>query len=249
VGSDTAREAEKGKRLTRKQRKELGRQIWSNHRGLDVVHRDAAGIDIASREHYVAVGPDRDPHPVQAFGCFTVELQRLAEWLRACGVKTVAMQSTGVYWVPVYDVLERAGFDVRPVNARETRNLPRRKSDVQESQWPLRLHTYGPLSKAFRPAAEIRALRTCRRERSEYVQQAGSCIQRMQKALTEMNVQISTVLGDLGGVTGLKMFERLSKGNGMACVWPSFGIHASKPAGRRLPRAWKARGCRSEWRF
>jgi hypothetical protein len=88
VGSGTAREAEKGKRLTRKQSKGLGRRIWSNHPGLDVVHGDAAGIDIGSRELYLAVGPDRDPHPVQAFGCFTVELQRLAKWLRACGVKT-----------------------------------------------------------------------------------------------------------------------------------------------------------------
>jgi transposase len=212
VGSNTARESEKGKRLTRKQRKEMGRQIWSNHPGLDVVHRDAAGIDIGSREHYVAVGPDRDPHAVRVFGCFTVELQRLAEWLRACGVKTVVMQSTGVYWVPVYDVLEQAGFDVWLVNARETRNLPGRKSDVQESQWLLKLHTYGLLRKSFRPTAEIRALRTCWRERSEYVQQAGSCIQRMQKALTEMNVQISTVLSDLSGVTGLKIVRAIVEG-------------------------------------
>lgn len=212
MADNTVREAKEGKRLTRKQRKAMGRQIRSDHPGLDVVHRDAAGIDIGSREHYVAVGPERDPHPVQTFGCFTVELQRLAEWLRACSIKTVVMQSTGVYWIPVYDVLEKHGFDVWLVNARETRNLPGRKSDVQESQWLLKLHTYGLLRKSFRPPAEIRELRTCWRERSEYVQQAGSCIQRMQKALTEMNVQISTVLSDLSGVTGLKIMRAIVEG-------------------------------------
>ena len=212
MAGKTENEAEKGKRLTRKQRKELGRQIRSDHPGLDVVHRDAAGIDIGSREHYVAVGPELDPHPVRTFGCFTGELQRLAEWLKTCGVKTVVMQSTGVYWIPVYDVLEQHGFDVWLVNARETRNLPGRKSDVQESQWLLKLHTYGLLRKSFRPAAEIRGVRTCWRERSEYVQQAGSCIQRMQKALTEMNVQIATVLSDLSGLTGLKIIRAIVGG-------------------------------------
>ena len=130
----TVSEGGKTKRLTRKQRKELGRRIWSDRPGLEVVHRDAAGIDIGSREHYVAVGPDRDAEPVRTFGCFTCDLHRVAEWLKECGIKSVVMQSTGVYWIPVYDVLERYGFDVWLVNARETRNLPGRKSDVQESQ-------------------------------------------------------------------------------------------------------------------
>src|SRR5712671_1113621 len=103
---------DKDKRLTRKQRRELGRQMWSGNPGLEVVHRDAAGIDIGSREHYVAVGPDRDPEPVRTFGCFTTDLERLAEFLKKCGIKTVVMQSTGVYWIPVYDVLEQAGLEV-----------------------------------------------------------------------------------------------------------------------------------------
>jgi transposase len=94
-------EAGKTQRLTRKQRKELGRRIWSEGPGLEVVHRDAAGIDIGSREHYVAVGPDRDTEPVRVFGCFTADLQRLAQWLQECGIQTVVMQSTGVYWIPV----------------------------------------------------------------------------------------------------------------------------------------------------
>lgn len=212
MASKATAESEKSKRLTRKQRKDLGRRIWSDKPGLDVVHRDAAGIDIGSREHYVAVGPDRDAEPVRVFGCFTTDLHRMAEWLKQCGVKTVVMQSTGVYWIPVYDVLEQYGFDVWLVNAKETKNLPGRKSDVQESQWLLKLHTYGLLRKSFRPTPEIRGLRTCWRERSEYVQQAGACIQRMQKALTEMNVQVATVLSDLSGVTGMSILRSIVAG-------------------------------------
>jgi transposase len=208
----TTGKAGKRKRQTRKQRKELGRRIGSDHAGLDVVHPDAAGIDVGSREHYVAVAPDRDPHPVQVFGCFTMDLRRMAEWLQACRVKTVGMQSTGVYWIPVYDVLEEYGLEVWLVNARATRNLPGRKSDVQESQWVRKLHTYGLLRRSFRPAAEIRALRACWRERNGYVAQAGSCIQRMQKALTEMNVQLSTVLSDLSGVTGMQILRSIVAG-------------------------------------
>jgi transposase len=210
--SNTADESKRGKRLTRKQRKDLGRRIWSDRPGLDVVHRDAAGIDIGSREHYVAVGPDRCSEPVRVFGCFTTDLRQMAEWLKECGIKTVVMQSTGVYWIPVYDVLEQHGFEVWLVNARDTRNLPGRKSDVQESQWLLKLHTYGMLRKSFRPTPEIRALRTCWRERGEYVQQAGACIQRMQKALTEMNVQLATALSDLSGVTGMSILRSIVAG-------------------------------------
>src|SRR6266567_2405663 len=201
--SKTAKQAERPKRLTRRRRKELARRIWSDQPGLDVVHRDAAGIDIGSREHYVAVGPDRDAEPVRVFGCFTTDLRRMAEWLK---------QSTGVYWIPVYDVLEQYGFEVWLVNAQDTKNLPGRKSDVQESQWLLKLHTYGLLRRSFRPAPEIRGLRTCWRERGEYVQQAGGCIQRMQKALTEMNIQLATVLSDLSGETGMNIVRSIVAG-------------------------------------
>jgi len=210
--SKTANQAESPKRLTRRRRKELARRIWSDKPGLDVVHRDAAGIDIGSREHYVAVGPDRDAEPVRVFGCFTTDLRRMAEWLQRCGIKSVVMQSTGVYWIPVYDVLEQSGLEVWLVNAQDTKNLPGRKSDVQESQWLLKLHTYGLLRRSFRPAPEIRGLRTCWRERGEYVQQAGSCIQRMQKALTEMNLQLATVLSDLSGETGMSIVRSIVAG-------------------------------------
>jgi transposase len=212
VAIKTTAEGGQGQRLTRRQRRELGRRIWSDKPGLEVAHRDAAGIDIGSREHYVAVGPDRDAEPVRTFGCFTADLHRLAEWLLACGIQTVALQSTGVYWIPVYDVLEQHGLEVWLVNARDTRNLPGRKSDVHECQWVMKLHTYGLLRKSFRPTAEIRAVRTCWRERAEYVEQGGVCIQRMQKALTEMNVQLATVLSDLSGVTGMSIVRAIVGG-------------------------------------
>jgi transposase len=212
MANETKTESNKVPPLKRKQKKDLGRRIWSDNPGLEVVHRDAAGIDIGSREHLAAVGPDRDAQPVRNFGCFTEDLHRQARWLQECGVKTGVMQSTGVYWIPVYDVLEQYGFDVWLVNARETRNLPGRKSDVQESQWLLKLHTYGLLRRSFRPTAEIRAIRSCWRERAEYVQQAGVCVQRMQKALTEMNVQLTTVLSDLSGLTGMKIIRAIVGG-------------------------------------
>jgi transposase len=203
---------EPAKRLSRQQRKKLARQIWSTDPGLEVWHRDAAGIDIGSREHYVAVGPERDAQPVRTWGCFTEDLHRMAQWLQACGVRTIAMQSTGVYWIPVYDVLEEYGFAVWLVNAQQTRSVPGRKSDVQESQWLLKWHTYGLLRRSFRPNAKIRAIRTCWRERNEYVQQASACMQRMQKALTEMNVQLATVLSDLSGATGMRILRAIVAG-------------------------------------
>jgi transposase len=132
-------------RLNRKQRKALSCQLQSADPGLDIVHPNAAGIDVGNSVHYVAVRPDRDPHPVRRFECFTADLHRLADWLQQCGVTTVALQSTGVYWLPLYDILDARGLEVYLVNARHTKNLPGRKTDVQESQWLLKLHTYGLL--------------------------------------------------------------------------------------------------------
>jgi len=189
-------------KLNRKQRKELTRQLRSEDPGLDVVHPRAAGIDVGNSAHYVAVRPDQDAEPVRRFECFTADLHRLADWLQACGVRTVAMQSTGVYWIPLYEILEEHGFEVYLVNARHTRNLPGRKSDVQESQWLLKLHTYGLLNNSFRPTAEIRVARTYWRQRAEHVHGASTCIQRMQKVLTQMNVQLANVISDLSGLTG-----------------------------------------------
>jgi hypothetical protein len=131
--------------MNRKQRRELTRKIQNQDLSLEVVHPDAAGIDIGNESHYVAVPATRDSQAVRRFGCTTGELQAMAQWLKQCRIRTVAMQSTGVYWVAVYDILEQAGFEVYLVNARDTKNLPGRKSDVQESQWLMKLHTYGLL--------------------------------------------------------------------------------------------------------
>src|SRR5499427_3338827 len=186
----------------RKAKKELGRRLHSENPGLEVFHPDAAGIDVGNGAHYVAVRPDRDAQPVRRFECFTADLYRLADWLQNCGVCTVALQSTGVYWIPVYDILEERGFQVYLVNARHTENLPGRKSDVQESQWLLKLHTYGLLNNSFQPPSKIRTLRTYWRQRLQHVTGAATCVQRIQKALTQMNIQLANVISDLSGVTG-----------------------------------------------
>jgi transposase len=188
--------------MNRKQRREWTRKMQAEEISLQVIHPDAAGIDIGNAAHYVAVPPNRDNRPVQRFGCTTAELKDMAAWLKQCRIRTVAMQSTGVYWIAVYDLLEEAGFEVYLVNARETKNLPGRKSDVQESQWLMKLHTYGLLRNSFRPSQEIRTMRTYWRQRSDLVRSAGRYIQRIQKTLTQMNVQLANVLSDVSGVTG-----------------------------------------------
>ncbi len=140
--------------------------------------------------------------PGLEFGCWTADLTRMAEWLRSCGIETVVMQSTGVYWIAVYDALEKAGFKVWLANARDTKNLPGRKSDVPESQWLMKLHTYGLLRNSFRPPEQIRAVRTIWRLRDRNVRDAAREIQHMQKAITTMNVQLANVLSDVAGVSG-----------------------------------------------
>lgn len=196
----------------RKEKKEWARRLQSENPGLEVIHPHAAGIDIGNSMHYVAVRPDRDSEPVRRFECFTADLHRLADWLQSCGVKTVAMQSTGVYWIPLYELLEQRGFEVYLVNARHTKNLPGRKSDVQESQWLLKLHTYGLLNNSFQPVSEIRMLRTYWRQRGEHVRGAATCIQRMQKALTQMNVQLANVISDISGLTGQAIVRAIVAG-------------------------------------
>src|SRR5258705_4252854 len=180
--------------MNRQQRRHMMRKMQSDDLSLEVVHPDAAGIDIGNESHYVAVPPSRNSQPVRRFGCTTAELKAMADWLEQCGIRTVAMQSTGVYWIAVYDVLEQAGLEVDLVNARETKNLPGRKTDVQESQWLMKLHTYGLLRNSFRPSQQIRRMRTYWRQRKDLIESAGRHIQRMQKTLTQMNIQVSNVL-------------------------------------------------------
>jgi len=198
--------------MNRKQRRETIRKIQSEALSLEVIHPDAAGIDIGNESHYVAVPPSRHSQPVRRFGCTTAELKAMAGWLTQCGIHTIAMQSTGVYWIAVYDILEGAGFEVYLVNARETKNLPGRKSDVQESQWLMKLHTYGLLRNSFRPPQEIRTMRTYWRQRNDLVRAAGRHIQRIQKALTQMNLQLANVLSDVSGMTGQAIIKAILAG-------------------------------------
>ena len=198
--------------LNRKERRDLERQLNTEDPGLEIVNRNVAGIDVGNETHYVAVPPGRDPQPVQEFGSWTAELERMADWLKTCGIETVVMQSTGVYWIALYDVLETRGFKMCLANARHTKNLPGRKSDVQESQWLLKLHTYGLLRNSFRPPDEIRALRSLWRLRDRHVKEAARTVQHMQKSMITMNVQLSNTISDLSGTTGLAIIRAILNG-------------------------------------
>ena len=201
-----------GSRLSRQERRELGQRLNAADPGLEVVHRDAAGIDIGNGSHFVAVPAGRDEQPVQEFGSWTADLQRMAAWLKECGIGTVAMQSTGVYWIAVEEVLEQAGIEVYLVNARGTKNLPGRKSDVQECQWLMKLHTYGLLRNSFRPPEQIREVRTIWRQRGRLVQEAGRTVQQMQKALTTMNIQLANTISDVDGASGMAIIRAILQG-------------------------------------
>jgi transposase len=179
---------------------------------LERIKPNAAGIDCGSEHHYVAVPSDRDPEPVRSFKTFTADLHHLADWLAACGIETVAMESTGVYWIPIYEILEARGLEVVLVNARHVRNVPGRKSDVLDCQWIQELHSVGLLRGSFRPAAEIAALRAYLRHREKLIQGATSHVQRMQKALVQMNLQLHNVISDITGVTGMRILRDLVAG-------------------------------------
>jgi transposase len=177
-----------------------------------MVEANAAGIDIGAREIYVAVAPDRDPEPVRMFASFTEDLQRLADWLEACGVGTVAMESTGVYWIPLYEMLEERGLKPCLVNARHMKNVPGRRTDWHDCQWIQYLHSVGLLRGAFRPAEEVCAVRAIMRHRQDLVQMAAQHVQHMQKALTQMNLQIHHVINDITGLTGLAIVDAILSG-------------------------------------
>jgi transposase len=187
-------------------------QKKSGSSSFSMINKDAAGIDIGSGEHWVAVPEDRDEEPVRCFGCFTADLQAMARWLKECGVTTVAMESTGVYWIPCYQILEEHGFEVKLVNARHVKNVPGRKSDISDCQWLQRLHTYGLLSGSFRPDDQICVLRSYWRHRANLVRYASDHIQHMQKALTQMNLHLHKVLSNVTGVTGMNIIRAIISG-------------------------------------
>lgn len=187
-------------------------QKQSTASSMPVVHPNAAGIDIGSRFHVVAVSVDQDTEPVRTFKSFTGELHSMAKWLKACRIDTIAMESTGVYWIPAFEVLESYGFEVFLVNAREARNVPGRKTDINDAQWLQKLHQFGLLRASFRPTSEIAELRAYLRQRERLVEYKASHIQHMQKAMMQMNVQLHHVVAEVTGKTGMAIIRAIVAG-------------------------------------
>jgi hypothetical protein len=193
-------------------------------KSLRVTHQHAAGIDIHTRVHWVAVPPEDAPEPpadhppnlpahVRSFGTCTADLIALADWLSQCGVKTIAMESTGIYWIPLFELLESRGFEVYLVEPRQARHAPGRpKSDVLDCQWLQRLHSYGLLTASFRPVDQVVVLRSYLRQRQMLIRYAGQHVQHMQKALEQMNVKLTEVVSDVTGVTGMAIIQAILHG-------------------------------------
>lgn len=179
---------------------------------LEQINLYAAGIDIGSQMHYVAVPAELDDQPIRSYSCFTGDLKSMADWLVGIGINTVAMESTGVYWIPAYEILEEYGLEVLLVNARHVKNVSGRKSDVLDCQWLQQLHTYGLLQGAFRPPEQITSLRAYMRQRETLKRYAGSHIQHMQKALRQMNLLLDNVVSDISGKTGLTIIRAILSG-------------------------------------
>jgi transposase len=189
-----------------------GKTRGKSRRPLSAVHPNAAGLDVGATFHVVAVPPDRAEDSVRTFRSFTGDLQRLADWLQEVGVTTIAMESTGVYWIPVFELLEARGFEVLLVNARDVKHVPGRKTDVNDAQWLQQLHTHGLLRGSFRPHERVVRLRALLRHRERLIDQAASYIQHMQKALMQMNVQLHHVVSDITGGTGMKIVRAIIAG-------------------------------------
>lgn len=179
---------------------------------LSTINPDAAGIDVGATFHVVAVPGERDDEPVRTFRTFSGDLHRLADWLKQTGIKTVAMESTGVYWIPVFEILEAHGFEVLLVNARDVKNVPGRKTDVNDAQWLQQLHQHGLLRASFRPRDGVVRLRAYLRHRERLVDYAAAHIQHMQKALMQMNVQLHHVVSDITGATGMRIIRAIVAG-------------------------------------
>lgn len=190
----------------------MARKKTIPHPELKAVNDNAAAIDIGSTMHMAAVNPEHCDAPIRAFGTFTHDLHDLAEWFARCGVTSVTMESTGVYWIPAYEILEQHGFEVILVNARYAKNVPGRKTDVNDAAWLRQLHSYGLLRGSFRPDAEIATLRAYLRQRERLVEYAAAHIQHMQKAMMEMNLQLHHVVSDITGATGMRIIRAIIAG-------------------------------------
>ena len=189
-------------------------QKGSNTRkGFEMINPDAAGIDIGSKVHYVCIPEGRDSVRIKSFGCFTEDINTMATWLKKCGIKSIAMESTGVYWIPVYQILERAGFEINLINAQHVKGVPgRKKTDVEDCSWLQKLHSYGLLRASFRPNDQICVLRSYVRHRARLTENASTHVLRMQKSLTEMNIQLHNVISDITGVTGTAIIRAILAG-------------------------------------
>lgn len=206
MGKDNRKKGSKSKKMKRTNK---GNTLPPH---LEHINKMAAGIDIGSKSHFVAVPPGCSDTCVREFKSFTSDLYQLANWLEACGVDTVAMESTGVYWIPLYELLDSRGFDVHLVDARKVKNVSGRKTDVMDCQWLQQLHTYGLLSGAFRPNEQTCELRSYMRQRGMLIESAAKHIQHMQKALSQMNIQLHNVLSDITGATGMKIIRAIVAG-------------------------------------
>lgn len=180
---------------------------------MPTVHPNAAGIDIGSQFHVAAIPPDRSEETVKSFKSFTGDLHAMASWLRASGIETVAMESTGIYWIPAFEILESYGFEVFLVNARDTKNVPGRKTDFNDAQWLQKLHQFGLLRASFQPAADIAELRAYLRQREKLLDYKAAHIQHMQKALMQMNIQLHHVVTTITGKTGMSIIQAIVAGN------------------------------------
>ncbi|MGH8647919.1 MAG: IS110 family transposase [Burkholderiales bacterium] len=210
---------------------------------LPRINPNAAGIDVGGASHYVAVPADRTDQPVREFAAFTGDLYRMADWLKACGIETVAMESTGVYWIPVFQVLEERGFEVKLVDARQLKRVPGRKTDVADCQWLQQLHTFGLLAGAFRPDNQVCVLRSYMRQRAMLTSYASQHVQHMQKALVQMNVQLQHVLSDITGATGLRIIRAILAGERDA-----HRLAALRDDGCKSSTATIAEALRGDWR-
>jgi len=188
------------------------RPTHKTNRTMPMIHPNAAAIDVGATMHMAAVRADRVPEPVRSFGTFTTDLHQLVDWFTECGVETVVMESTSVYWIPIFELLDAHGFTVLLVNARDAKHVPGRKTDVSDAQWLQRLHSHGLLRASFRPKGQIAELRAYVRQRERLLEYAASHIQHMQKALMEMNLQLHHVVADITGTTGLRIIRAILAG-------------------------------------
>jgi transposase len=179
---------------------------------IRIINPDSAGIDIGATSHFVAVPSGRDRETVKEFECYTPNIQKMIAWLKQCDIKTIVMESTGSYWIPVFEMLEQAGFEVNLVDAHHVKNIKGRKSDVIDCQWLQQLHAHGLLSAAFRPEDKIVELRSYLRQRSMLIESAAVHVNRMQKALVQMNIHLHNAISDITGITGMGIIRAILRG-------------------------------------